>query len=87
MGFFDGAALEGRCGVGLFIKLGRNTVLKGWLKAGVGSNTRAELVALWGLLYLAKRWGLTALQVLGDSQVVVKLALGEAQLQSLVLLH
>ena len=78
MGFFDGAASKGLCGAGLYIKLGRNTLLNGWLKAKVGSNTKAKLVALWGFLYLSKRWGLTALQVLGDSQVVVKWAFGQA---------
>ena len=41
VGFFDGAASKGLCGTGLFILLGRDTILKGWLKAGNGSNTLA----------------------------------------------
>lgn len=87
VGFFDGATSKGLCAAGLFIKLGRDTTLKGWFKTGVGSNIRVEFVALWGLLYLARSWGLSALQVLGDSHVVVNWASGNAQLRSLMLLH
>ena len=46
VGFLDGVASTGICGAGLFIKMGSDTTLKGWLKFEVGSNTRAELVAL-----------------------------------------
>ena len=30
MGYFDGAALNGACGVGLVIKLDTEKVIKGW---------------------------------------------------------
>ena len=39
--------------------LGGDNVLKGWLKDGKGSNTREDMEALWGLIFLAKWWGLS----------------------------
>ena len=41
MGFFDSAASDGACGVGFFIKLGDDKVMKGWLKVVFGTNTWA----------------------------------------------
>ena len=42
-------------------------------KLGVAfsTNTRAELVALWSLLYFAASLGLPSLMVWGNSQVVI----------------
>lgn len=45
-GFLDGAAQNGDCAVGIVIKLAQAHVIFIHLKAGSGSNTRAELVAL-----------------------------------------
>lgn len=47
-GFYDGAAQNGVCCVGIVIKLSRSHYYHLHLKAGCGSNTRAELVVLWG---------------------------------------
>ena len=52
VGFFDGAALNGDCGAGLVIKIGKDKIIKGWLKAGKGSNTRAKVAVLWSLLFV-----------------------------------
>ena len=41
VGFFDGAAKDGVCGAGILIKFDKNITLKGWLKAGIGTNTWA----------------------------------------------
>jgi len=38
---------------------------------GKGSNNRAEVIALWGLLYCARRINLEVLHVFGDSQVTI----------------
>ena len=58
MGSFDGATLNGMCGAGFVIKLGDDKVMKGWLKNGIGTNTRAEVAGLWCLLFYAKYWGI-----------------------------
>ena len=41
MGFFDGAALNGACGAGIVIMIDKDIIFKGWLKVGIGTNTRA----------------------------------------------
>ena len=41
MGFFDGTASNGECGVVFVIKLGKDKVMKRWLKAGFGRIIRA----------------------------------------------
>jgi len=72
-GYFDGASqVQGtRCGAGgvIFISPSLNNCWK--LNLGVGTNTIAELVGLWALLYLARYFGLTHLQVCGDSEVII----------------
>ena len=40
VGFFDGVTMNGACGVGLVIKIDKDRIIKGWLKAGMGTNTR-----------------------------------------------
>ena len=87
VGFFDGAVMKGFCGSRIIIKVGNVMVIKGSRKAGVGTNTRVEVVGLWTLLFCAKTWGIKHLQVLGDSQVIIKWALGEAHVKSLELQH
>lgn len=47
-GFLDGAAQNGDCAAGIVVKLAQAHVIFIHLKAGSGSNTRAELVALYG---------------------------------------
>ena len=58
-------------------------------KLGVGqfTNTRAELVALWSLLYFAASLGLPSLMVWGDSQVVINWENTKVGLNVLDLVH
>ena len=87
MGFFDGVALGGLCGVGMVIKIDNHIMIKDRLKARIGSNTRAEVIGPWILLTCAKFWGLNYLQVLGDSKVIISWVLGRAHVKSLELNH
>jgi ribonuclease HI len=41
---------------------------------GKGTNTKVEIIALWGLLWLARKLKLDNLQVLGDSKVITSWA-------------
>ena len=68
IGFFDGAATKGYCGVRFVVKYGSGDLIKGWTKTSIGASTRTEVVGLWCLLTCAKKWGIRNLQVLGDSQ-------------------
>ena len=62
---------------GLVIKVGKDKVIKSWLKAGFDTNKPAKVVGLLSLLFCSKSWGLKDLQVLGDSQVIINWALGK----------
>ena len=58
MGFFDGVAPGGHYGVGMVIKIDNHRMIKGWLQARFGTNTRVEVIGLLILLTCAKFWGL-----------------------------
>ena len=72
--FFYGVATNGVCGAGFVIKLDDDNEIKGWLKAGRGSNTQTELVSLWSRLFVAISRGLKDIHVVGDSQVIINWA-------------
>jgi len=55
------------------------------LGVGLGSNTQAELMALYALLYFGRDKGIQRLQVVGDSKVIVDCFQGKAHLDSLIL--
>ena len=50
-----------------------------------GTNTRAELVALQGLLWSVRRMGLTSILIVGDSKSITDWARGVTALHSLLL--
>ena len=83
VGLFDGVTMKGVCGAGIVIKFGNGI----GIRAGVGTNTRDELVGLWILVFCAKTWGIKHLQFLGDSQVIIKWALEDAHVKYLELQH
>jgi len=51
------------------------------LGGGCGSNTRAELIALWGLLFFASSKGVFHLMVLGDSKIIIDWIIGRTRLK------
>jgi hypothetical protein len=53
---------------------------------GPGTNIRVELYAIWLLLKLALERGVSSLQVLGDSKLVIDWAQGKSSLENLILL-
>ena len=73
IGYFDGASQDGgyRCVAGALLIspiLGNYSVK--W-NCGFGTNTRAELLALWSILHLANSMGIDAIQIVGDSRIIV----------------
>ena len=84
---FDGASALGLCAAGFVLKLAKGEEIKGWINAGRGTNTRAEIIGLWSGLYVARWWGLRDLFVAGDSQVIINWALDKALVLSLELFH
>ena len=89
IGYFDGASQDGgyRCGAGAFLIspiLGKYSVK--W-NCGFGTNTRAELLALWSILHLANSMGIDAIQIVGDSRIIVDWFRGSLHLETLALTH
>ena len=54
---------------------------------GAGTNTRAELLSLWALMWLANRLQVEELQVLGDSLAVIDWVNGKTVIKNSTLLH
>ena len=67
MAFLDGAATDSSGGVGVCICISENHYLSIKLGCGRITNTRAELLALWALLYVSKEIRFPYLHVFGDS--------------------
>ena len=58
-------------GAGVCIWLNEQHSLSIKLGCGRSTNTRAELLALWASLYIAKDIGLPYLHIFGDSFVII----------------
>lgn len=87
VGYFDGAQKDLMCGAGMVIHIKRGHSLRLWIRAGHGTNTQAELLALWDLLWCANPRGIQFLQVVGDSSVIINWILGISDLHVLHLKH
>lgn len=83
--FFYGAAAKGKGGVGVFLGISNARSFHIKLGCGLSTNTSAELLALWTLLYWAKVLGLLFLHIFGDSSVIINWAIGKAALACLAL--
>ena len=71
VGTFDGAEQGGYCGGGGTLTVASNHVFHFWLGMGSGTNTKAELVALWALLRLARERNIVNISILGDSMAII----------------
>ena len=83
MGQFDGAASARSCGVEMVIIVDRSLSYILLLGVGCGTNTKSELLALWGLLFFAIHKNIHDLHVRGDSKVIVDWALGKHIIHSI----
>ena len=70
-GFFDGATTASQGGVGVYISISSSHSLSFKLGCGPSTNTRAELLALWSLLYVAHKMGLPSMHIYGNSSVII----------------
>ena len=87
IGFFDGASQEGgtKCGIGAILispLLGRYNIM--W-NCGIVTNMRSELLALWSILHFARSLDIAAIQIAGDSKVIVEWFKGTIHLESIIL--
>lgn len=75
VGFFDGTKQKRCCGAGMVILLDTHHYFRLRMGVGRGTNSRAELLALWGLLFFVKTHCLILQQILGDSRVIIDWAM------------
>lgn len=87
VGFFYGAAVQGKCGVGMYVKLLGNSCFHLVMGASGGTNNWDKLLALWGLLVFVKDRGIRLNQIMGDSNVILDWACNRQSLQSISLHH
>lgn len=85
--FFDGASQAGLCAAGGVIYLNDTHYFSIMLNCGIGTNMKAELLALWCVIKVANIFGLTNIKVFGDSRVTIKWATREYKLKVLNLAH
>ena len=80
--FFDGAAANQTGGVGIYLMINQTHYL--YIMLGCGqSNTRAELLDLWALMYFSKEIGLPMLRIYGDSSIIINWEKGISTLTTL----
>lgn len=78
MGFFDGDAQGNTCACGFLIVINADLTYRMLWNCGVGSNTKAEAVALWGLLWFNSFLGNPILHIYGDSKIIIDHVLQKA---------
>jgi ribonuclease HI len=85
--FFDGAAAENMCGIGIFLKLSFRHRFKAHFTGGTGNNMKAELMGLWGVLLLTSHLSIKNLMVAGDSKVTIDWINDKSNLDLIYLNH
>ena len=53
--FFDGPVKDELCGVGMVVTMDLNHAFLLHMDASCGTNTRSELLAMWGILYFINK--------------------------------
>jgi ribonuclease HI len=86
IGFFDGVVVNDYCGAGIYIKLNYDHSYKAHFAGGKGNNMKAEILGLWGLLFLAQRLTICRMMVVGDSKVTIDW-INESTNLNLIYLH
>lgn len=71
MAFFDDVEQQGTCGCGILIMINENTQFSIHWNGGRGSNSKAEAMALAGLLKFCLFLDLQHVSIFGDSKVMV----------------
>ena len=83
VGYFDDVANDGRCGAGMVLLVNDSLSFRLLMNVGSGTNTKSELLALWGLLFFAFHKNYCDLHVRGDSLVTIDWDLGNHSIRSL----
>lgn len=79
---FDGASKNGRCGGGVYIHLAKEQSYHIYWNGGMGTNNRAEAMALHGLLIFCTFLGIGSIHIYGDSKVIIEHVTGKLSINS-----
>ena len=71
MGFFDGVAQRNTCGCEFWIAISNELEYRIHWNAGSGTNTKAEAMALWGLLWFTNFFNIHDIHIYGDSKIII----------------
>ena len=71
VGFFDGASNHDFCGCGIVLVLSKDHFLHICLGGGLGSNTKDELLSLYGIMFIASHLGVLDISIFGDSKIII----------------
>ena len=74
-------------GAGICIFLNKDHSFEFALGIGTSTNTKAKLIGLWALLYIAQVMGLPTLNIFGDSSVIINWVKGTDALSPPELSH
>lgn len=87
VGFFDGVTQgeDMNCGAGDIIKVKEEGIFHIICNCGKGTNTHGALLALWVLLWDAKRFHVDGIQITGDSKAIIEWITNKSRLQVLSL--
>jgi len=72
MGFFDGVAQRNTYGCGFWIAISTDLSYRVYWNGGSNTNTRAEAMALWGLLSFHNFLGIPHIHIYGDSKIIIE---------------
>ena len=87
IGFFDGASKLYNCGCGFVLNLSKYHFLYFGFGGGPRTNTKAKLLSLYGLLFIASLIGVSDIGIYGDSKIIIDWHNGISKLQVLSLSH
>ena len=71
IGFFDGASKLYNYGCGFVLNLSKDHFLYFSFGGGLGTNTKVELLSLYGLLLIASLLGVLDIGIYGDSKIII----------------
>lgn len=76
--FFDGACKQRHCGCGALIVIEPGRFYHFWWEGGRGTNNKANIIALWGILSCSRWLGLEIVHIYGDAEGIIEWVKGRS---------
>lgn len=71
VGFSDGVSQKSMCGYGAWLMISPDCHYKIFWNGGTSSNMKAEVLALWGILWFDSQLYMVKIWIIGDSKVFI----------------